>query len=109
MFDLQRFKDAQAARHAGFPDALRELRAGRKTSHWIWYVLPQLGGLGSSPMSTRYGLDGPDEAAAYLRDPLLVERLVAAAAAARAHLAPDGGRAAERIDVLMGSRTDAVK
>jgi uncharacterized protein (DUF1810 family) len=109
MFDLQRFKDAQDARHAGFPDALRELRAGRKASHWIWYVFPQLGGMGHSPMSVRYGLAGADEAAAYLRDPVLVERLLAAIGAAREHLVPGGARAAARIDVLMGSRIDAVK
>lgn len=106
-FDLTRFKDAQGARHAGFADALRELGAGRKTSHWIWYVFPQLQGLGRSPQATRYGLAGPAEAAAYVRDPLLAERLVTAAAAVRAHVV-DRPQPARLRDV-MGSEIDALK
>jgi uncharacterized protein (DUF1810 family) len=108
MFDLQRFRQAQDAPRAGFADALRELAAGRKTSHWIWFVFPQLAGLGRSPMAVRYGLDGPDEAAAYLRDPVLAERLGRAAAAARAQLAPDRGSPAALAE-LMGSDIDATK
>jgi uncharacterized protein (DUF1810 family) len=106
MFDLDRFKQAQAAPHAGIATAMAELRAGRKTSHWIWYVFPQLAGLGRSPMATRYGLAGLDEASAYLRDPLLGGRLAAAAAAVRAHVAPP--RAA-RLNAVMGSSIDALK
>jgi uncharacterized protein (DUF1810 family) len=70
---LQRFVQAQ---ERDYPQALAELRAGRKTSHWIWYVLPQLRGLGSSPMSQHYGLAGRDEAATYAAHPLLGPRLV---------------------------------
>jgi uncharacterized protein (DUF1810 family) len=106
--DVGRFREAQDAGSAGgasaFVAALRELRAGRKTGHWIWYVFPQLRGLGRSPMAVRYGLNGAAEAAAYLRDPVLVERLVSAAAAVRAHLERDA-----RLDQLMGSDIDALK
>jgi len=108
MFDLGGFREAQDGPGEGFQDALRELRAGRKTSHWIWYVFPQLRGLGSSSMAVRFGLDGPGEAAAYLRDPVLLDRLATAAAAVRVHLAPAQGPAA-RLAELMGSHVDAVK
>ena len=56
--------------------ALRELRDGRKTGHWIWYELPQVAGLGSSPMSREYAISGLDEARAYLAHPVLRARLV---------------------------------
>jgi uncharacterized small protein (TIGR04563 family) len=61
MFDLARFRDAQDSPDAGFACALSELEAGRKTSHWIWYIFAQLAGLGGSPMAVRYGLNGPEE------------------------------------------------
>ena len=61
---------------AGFESALAEIRAGGKRSHWIWYVFPQLAGMGHSAMSQTYGLDGIDEAEDYLRDPLLRSRLL---------------------------------
>jgi uncharacterized protein (DUF1810 family) len=73
---LQRFKDAQDQPTAGFESALAEIRAGGKRSHWIWYVFPQLAGMGHSAMSQTYGLDGIDEAEDYLRDPLLRSRLL---------------------------------
>lgn len=106
MFDLDRFREAQDRGRPGFAEALRELRAGRKTGHWIWFVFPQLRGLGQSPMAVRYGLDGVDEAQAYLRDPVLGQRLGVAAAAVRAHVA--GGRAS-RLGDVMGSDIDARK
>jgi uncharacterized protein (DUF1810 family) len=80
--DLERFVAAQAADHA---TALAELRAGRKRTHWMWYVLPQLRGLGTSPMAWRYGLAGLDEARAYLAHPLLGPRLLEGVAALNAH------------------------
>lgn len=70
--DLQRFVDAQAHDYAG---ALAELRAGRKVTHWMWYVLPQLRGLGGSAMSTFYGIGSLEEARAYLAHPVLGPRL----------------------------------
>jgi uncharacterized protein (DUF1810 family) len=108
MSDLDRFKQAQDSRHSGYAAALAELRAGRKTSHWIWYVFPQLGGLGRSSMAVRYALADGDDAADYLRDPVLVQRLVAAAGAVRSHVAPARGAGAA-LDVVMGSDIDALK
>lgn len=71
-FGLRRFVDAQqSARHR----ALRELRAGRKTGHWMWFIFPQLRGLGMSEASRFYGVSGLDEARAYLAHPLLGARL----------------------------------
>jgi uncharacterized protein (DUF1810 family) len=64
--------DAQAGVHAR---ALAELRAGRKQSHWMWFVFPQISGLGSSPMSQHYALNSLKEARAYLDHPLLGARL----------------------------------
>ena len=71
-FDLERFVHAQAA---NFDDALAELRAGRKRSHWMWYVFPQIAGLGSSSMAQRYAIQSLDEARAYLAHPVLGPRL----------------------------------
>jgi uncharacterized protein (DUF1810 family) len=77
-FDLDRFVQAQ---EENYPDALAELRAGRKRTHWSWYVLPQLRGLGSSAMSVRYAISGLPEAKAYLAHPILGARLVECVAA----------------------------
>ena len=71
-FHLSRFVEAQAKDYSA---ALAELRAGRKHSHWIWYVLPQLRGLGSSSMATFYGIGSVQEAEAYLAHPVLGPRL----------------------------------
>jgi uncharacterized protein (DUF1810 family) len=81
-FDLQRFVDAQAR---NYPDALAELRRGRKESHWMWYVFPQVAGLGSSPMARAYAIGSLDEARAYLAHPLLGERLRAVTDAVLGH------------------------
>ena len=70
--DLERFVDAQRGTIDG---ALRELRSGRKTGHWIWFVVPQLRGLGRSEMARVYGIASIDEARAYLAHPLLGQRL----------------------------------
>jgi uncharacterized protein (DUF1810 family) len=67
---LERFLQAQA-QGGSYERALAELKAGRKTGHWIWWVFPQLKGLGSSHNSTYYGLDDEAEAAAYLTHPVL--------------------------------------
>ena len=108
MSDLARFRDAQDAPHAGFAVALRELQDGRKTSHWIWYVFPQLAGLGRSSTAVYYGLAGAEEAADYLRDQVLGERLIAAAAVVRTHLADANARPV-RLKELMGSEIDSLK
>lgn len=71
-FDLQRFIDAQ---DPVFEQVRAELRAGRKRSHWIWFVFPQLAGLGSSALAQRFAISSLQEAAAYLRHPVLAARL----------------------------------
>lgn len=71
-FDRQPFV---AAQDPVFNQVRAELRAGRKTSHWMWFVFPQLRGLGSSAMAERYALAGLDQARAYLADPVLGPRL----------------------------------
>lgn len=77
-YDLERFVAAQDE-GGTYETALAELRAGRKRSHWVWFVLPQLVGLGQSPTARRYGIDGLGEARAYLRHPVLRPRLVTCA------------------------------
>lgn len=81
-FDLERFVEAQAG---VYNQALAELRAGRKRSHWMWFIFPQIAGLGQSEMARRYAIASEDEAAAYLAHPLLGERLRTCAAAVAAH------------------------
>jgi uncharacterized protein (DUF1810 family) len=71
-FDLKRFVDAQAPVYRSVVD---ELRGGRKRSHWMWFVFPQLRGLGGSPTAVRYGISSLEEARAYLRHELLGPRL----------------------------------
>ena len=71
--DLQRFVKAQGSLYAV---ALAELRAGRKRSHWMWFVFPQLLGLGSSPTAVHYAIRSLEEARAYLKHPVLGPRLV---------------------------------
>ena len=71
-FNLQRFVGAQSP---VYEQVLRELRAGRKTSHWMWFVFPQIEGLGYSPMAQRYAIRGRAEAEAYAAHPVLGPRL----------------------------------
>jgi uncharacterized protein (DUF1810 family) len=79
-FDLARFVAAQDA-GGTYDRALAELRAGRKQSHWMWFVFPQVEGLGFSPMAQRYAIASLAEAAAYLAHPVLGPRLRACVAA----------------------------
>jgi uncharacterized protein (DUF1810 family) len=72
-FDLDRFTAAQAP---VIDQVKRELRAGEKRSHWMWFVFPQLAGLGSSGMARRYAIASLNEAVAYLRHPILGPRLI---------------------------------
>lgn len=72
--DLERFVAAQAP---VFSDVLAELEAGQKRSHWMWFVFPQLRGLGRSQMAWRYGITSLEEARAYLAHPVLGPRLQA--------------------------------
>jgi uncharacterized protein (DUF1810 family) len=79
-FNLERFVDAQN-RHRAYERALEELRAGRKQSHWIWFVFPQIEGLGRSESARFYAISSLEEARAYLEHPLLGARLIEAAEA----------------------------
>ncbi|MEW7851336.1 DUF1810 domain-containing protein [Massilia aurea] len=71
-FDLDRFVQAQ---DPVYPAVLAELRAGHKRTHWMWFVFPQIAGLGTSAMAQRYAIASTDEAAAYLAHPVLGRRL----------------------------------
>jgi uncharacterized protein (DUF1810 family) len=97
--DLERFVAAQEG--GTYERALAELRAGRKTSHWMWFVFPQIAGLGQSEMSRRYAISSLGEARAYLDHPVLGPRLVECS---RALLGYDGRSAQE----ILGG-IDAVK
>lgn len=81
-FNLQRFLDAQ---DKIWPDAFAEVKAGRKRSHWIWFVFPQMRGLGFSTSSEFYGIVSLDEARAYLAHGILGPRLIAVTEAVLAH------------------------
>ena len=92
-FDLQRFVAAQDARGT-YDRAAAELRGGRKTSHWMWFVFPQIAGLGYSPTSRTYAITSLAEARAYLAHPVLGARLIECATIL-SNL--PGGRTAEQI------------
>jgi uncharacterized protein (DUF1810 family) len=104
--DLDRFHSAQnAGSPIAYDRALAELRSGRKRSHWIWFVLPQLAGLGRSAMAQRYGVTGLTEARAYLPDPLLRQRLEAVIGVLDEQLRQSG----QSLEHLMGGGLDAAK
>ena len=99
-FRLQRFVDAQE-RAGVYAQAVEELRAGRKTSHWMWFVFPQIAGLGRSPMAQEYAISSLEEAEAYLRHPVLGARLLECA-----RIVAEGAEADPR--AIFGA-TDAMK
>ena len=72
-YNLSRFHKAQ---QSSYKTALAEIRSGRKRSHWIWYIFPQIQGLGFSSTAQYYAIENLDEAKAYLADPVLRERLL---------------------------------
>ena len=80
-FDLQRFVDAQAGVHEA---ALAELKAGKKRTHWMWFVFPQVAGLGFSAMAQRYAISGLEEGRAYVAHAVLGPRLLACVRAVNA-------------------------
>ena len=97
--DVSRFVEAQRTE---FDPALREIEAGRKRSHWIWYVFPQIAGLGSSPMAERYAITSAAEARAFLDHPMLganYRRIVTAVG--------EQVRAGNSLDRLLGRPDDA--
>src|SRR5213080_3609107 len=101
---LERFHEAQASAWAGYDTALAEIRAGGKRSHWIWYIFPQIEGLGRSSTARAYAIRDLGEACAYLRDPILrarYEEIVAAVGEQLTH--------GTHLEDLMGSQIDALK
>lgn len=101
---LTRFHQAQSSAYGGYSTALAEIRRGHKSSHWIWYIFPQIAGLGRSSTAQEYALRDLDEACEYLRDPVL-----------RAHYEEISGAVADQLangvegETLMGGSTDALK
>ena len=94
---LSRFVQAQAL---SYKPALAELRAGRKQSHWIWYVFPQIAGLGHSPLSQRYAISDLAQARAYLAHPVLGKRLCESVRAMLAHRPASAARILGELDAL---------
>ena len=101
---LERFVQAQE-KGGSYERALAELKAGRKTGHWIWWIFPQLKGLGTSHNSTYYGLADGAEALAYLRHPVLGARYRECLAVVYLHICQ--GKVDPR--TLMGSEVDVLK
>ena len=101
---LRRFHEAQANRYAGYDLALAEIRRGWKSSHWIWYIFPHLAGLGHSSAARHYAIHDLEEAAEFLRDPVLCGRFREITAVVHDHLS----RGAD-LETLLGSHLDAVK
>src|SRR5437870_9486373 len=101
---LERFHEAQARRSAGYDTALAEIRAGGKRSHWIWYIFPQIEGLGRSSTARAYAMQDLGEACAYLRDAILRARYEEIVAAVSEQLTRG-----IRLEDLMGGQTDALK
>jgi uncharacterized protein (DUF1810 family) len=81
-FNLNRFLGAQESFYA---DALKEIKRGYKESHWIWFIFPQMRGLGRSPMAENYGIKSIEEARAYLEEPILKKRLIEISSALLKH------------------------
>jgi uncharacterized protein (DUF1810 family) len=104
MAHLDRFKKAQDSPQSGFVAALDEIRAGAKRGHWIWYVFPQIRGLGTSHLTEVFAIDSADEAIGFLRDPLLRSRLLTITEAVAEQL-----RRGTPLRALMGSDIDARK
>jgi uncharacterized protein (DUF1810 family) len=101
---LSRFHNAQASPTVGYDTALAEIRRGRKTSHWIWYIFPQIEGLGRSATARAYALRDLAEACEYLRDPLLRARYEKIAEGVSEQLTRG-----VTLEDLMGGSTDALK
>lgn len=101
---FEHFRMAQKKGHGGYAQALAEMESGRKTSHWVWYIFPQIEGLGRSPMAQRCALEGRDEAIAYLQDEELGPNLMEITQVVASQL-----RDGVPLPTLMGSNIDALK
>lgn len=104
MAGLDRFRDAQDSPYDGFESALDEVRTGGKSGHWIWYVFPQISGLGTSGASQTFAIDSEEEAVEFLRDSELRSRFVTIAQAVAEQL-----KKGKALRALMGSDIDAKK
>src|ERR1017187_1422137 len=104
MSGLERFRIAQDQSGSGFEAALAEIHDGGKRGHWIWYIFPQLTGLGMSSMSRTYAIRDVVEAKAYLRDEVLGSRLVTITTTVAEQVSWRTS-----LEVLMGSSIDAQK
>lgn len=102
--DLRRFHTAQAASHSGYANALAEVRGPGKRTHWIWYIFPQLAGLGRSAQAQHYGVAGLREAKAYLQDPVLRSRLLEITRVVAERL-----KSGASLQHVLGSSIDALK
>lgn len=100
--NLNRFIVAQAKQWGGYELALREINEGHKRSHWIWYIFPQIHGMGHSELSKYYAISSLDEARAYLEDETLGPRLREITRAVLNHRN-------DNIETIMGSQIDAIK
>ena len=98
-FDLGRFVEAQDA-GATYQRAVAELETGRKVTHWMWFVFPQIAGLGRSATARRYAISSRAEAEAYLRHPVLGPRLRAAAGIVARSAAPSPAELLGSVDAL---------
>lgn len=98
---VERFIKAQNTEYSGYEQALSEIKAGQKQSHWIWFIFPQLKGLGHSYYAEEYGINGIEEAREYLSNDVLRSRLIEISQELLKH---DGS-----IEHIMGSGIDAVK
>lgn len=96
-YTLDRFVRAQ---QSTYDVALREIKDGKKVTHWSWFVLPQLVGLGKSDMAQRYGISGIEEARAYLAHPVLGSRLVECARALLTHTGKSADDVLGEIDAM---------
>lgn len=102
-FDIERFVEAQESEYSGYAQALKEMQAGEKHGHWIWYIFPQVRGLGLSGNANFYGIEDMAEAREYLKHPVLGPRLREITATVLSH-------ADDRIAIeLMGSGVDVLK
>jgi uncharacterized protein (DUF1810 family) len=101
---LERFHEAQATHAAGYDTALAEIRDGGKRSHWIWYIFPQIEGLGRSSTARAYAVRDLGEACAYLRDPILRARYEEIVATVSEQL-----NRGVCMEDLMGNQTDVLK
>lgn len=97
MAGVERFLSPQERTHA---QALRELKSGRKVTHWIWWEMPQLASLGRSPRAVKYGLSGLDEAAEYLAHPVLRARLLELCTAMLRHRGTDAATVLGPVDAM---------